>query len=683
MASQDGERERRPIGPTDAAQRLGVSTRTVQRWLREGQLPSVHVGGRLKVDPSAFDVASAGVPIRRLLIANRGELVVRIARTCRGLGIAAIALVTGDQAGSWWANQLDERISMIGSYLDADAVLAAARLAGADAIHPGYGFLAENADFADAVDAAGIRWVGPSGAAMRAVGDKQAGRRLAASVGVPIVPGYDGDDQADQTLRANAARIGYPVLIKPSAGGGGKGMHVAQDASELAEVLPRARREAKAAFADERLILERYVERPRHVEVQILADRHGNAVHLGERDCSVQRRHQKVIEEAPSPAVNPDLRARLGAAALKLVRAAGYTNAGTAEFLVDESGNFFFLEVNARLQVEHPVTEAITGRDLVADQLRIAAGEPLGFSQDDVTWMGHAMEARIYAEDPWNDFLPTTGHLEDPIWPDGPGIRVDAGVGRETIGTRYDPMLAKIISSAADRSTAIDQLRTALDQTAIFGVTTNRGFLRTLLAERVFRAGDATTDFIEQVWRPDGPPSLDPAFALAAAAMVAPHGRAWGLQGSMAGFRLNSRPRVRLRIGDQERSVALPPPGAAANVGNALSHARQNGGDSLFIDLHGLALEVFLADAPTVESALQHTQATAGGSSRVTTPMPGTVLQVRVAAGDVVEQGQVLVVLEAMKMENAVVAPSAGTVERVTVGPGQQVSRGDVLVELR
>jgi excisionase family DNA binding protein len=693
VPAQNPERERGPIGPTDAAQRLGVSTRTVQRWLREGQLPAVQVGGRLKVDPSAFATADAhgaagtAVPIRRLLIANRGELVVRIARTCRAVGITPIALVTDDQTDAWWAAQLEERVPLHGSYLDGAAVLAAARAAGADAIHPGYGFLAENADFADAVEAAGLCWVGPSGAAMRAVGDKAAGRRLASSIGVPTVPGYDGDDQTDEALRAAATHIGFPLLVKPSAGGGGKGMHVARDASELAETLPRARREAMAAFADERLILERYVERPRHVEVQILADRHGDAVHLGERDCSVQRRHQKVIEEAPSPAVNADLRAQLGDAALSLVRAAGYTNAGTVEFLLDERRNFYFLEVNARLQVEHPVTEAVTGRDLVADQLRIAAGEPLGFSQADVTWTGHAIEARIYAEDPWNDFLPTAGDLEAVEWPNGAGIRVDAGVGAgERVGTRYDPMLAKVVGWAEDRFAAIDTLGAALEQTAIFGVTTNRGFLGTLLADPVFRAGDAATDFIDQTWRPAGPPALDPAFALAATEIVAKRGAGWpsALSTATAGFRLNSHPRIRLRIGDEERWVTLPPASAALQEPRpGLSHARRGGSDSLCIDMHGLAVQVFLAASPTVETALQHTQAAATGSSRVTAPMPGNVLQVRVAAGDVVEQGQVLVVLEAMKMENGVVAPSAGTVERVAVGPGQQVSRGDVLVELR
>lgn len=690
-------------------------------------MPPVQVGGRLKVAASAFEQAAWSdgppvppgevvegpwiqgppgqgphgeapsasdwpirrVPIRRLLIANRGELVVRIAETCRGLGITPIALVSEDQGKAWWAQQLDERVALDGTYLDADAVLAAARLAHADAIHPGYGFLAESAQFADAVDAAGIGWVGPSGAAMRAVGDKAAGRRLAQSVGVPIVPGYDGDQADDLTLAQQAARIGYPVMVKPSAGGGGKGMHVARDESQLTQTLEQARREARTAFGHDRLILERLIERPRHVEVQVLVDQHGNAVHLGERDCSVQRRHQKVIEEAPSPAVDEALRRRLGEAAIRLLLAAGYTNAGTVEFLLDGEGNFSFLEVNARLQVEHPVTEAITGRDLVADQLRIAAGEPLGFGQGEVSWGGHAIEARLYAEDPWTDFLPTVGVVEAVAWPHGLGIRVDAGIGpHDRIGTRYDPMLAKIIRFAKDRSSAIDGLIAALDDTHVMGLTTNRTFLATLLEAPAFRTGQATTEFIADAWHPDGPPALDAAFELAAAAMLTAQER----QGAtelrdvpFPGFRLNARPRIRLRIGDEERTLTLPRPrrGPPPGTVSALRGRRDAGEPFLTIDLDGRAFDVSIAPAPTVDGAIRHVQTSALGTARVTAPMPGVVLQTRVAAGDSVEAGQVLVVLEAMKMENLVTAPSAARVERVAVETGQQVGRGDILVELR
>ena len=369
------------IGPSEAARRLGVSSRTVQRWLRSGELPAIRVGKRLKVPASAL---VAGRPIRRLLVANRGELVVRIARTCRSLGITCLALVTGDQREAWWARQADEAVPLAGTYLDGDAILAAAQAAGADAIHPGYGFLAERAEFAEAVISAGLAWIGPPPAAMRTLGDKAAARRLAAGVGVPILPGYDGRGQSDGLLAREAARIGYPVLLKPSAGGGGKGMHVVRERGELREALARARREARAAFGDERLILERYLDRPRHVEVQLLLDRHGGGVHLGERDCSLQRRHQKVVEESPAPGLSAGLRERLGEAALRLARTAGYVGAGTAEFLLADDGTFVFLELNTRLQVEHPVTEAVTGLDLVAIQLRIAAGEPLGLAQADV-----------------------------------------------------------------------------------------------------------------------------------------------------------------------------------------------------------------------------------------------------------------------------------------------------------
>src|SRR4051794_24338386 len=353
---------RQAKGPAQAARELGVSTRTVQRWLREGKLPAVQVGSRLKVAVADPPAESAVKPIRRLLVANRGELVVRIARTCRQVGTTCLALVAEDQARAWWTSAPDELVPLASTYLDAGAVLEAARVAGADAIHPGYGFLAESADFADAVVAAGLRWVGPSGDAMRALGDKQGARHVAAANGVPIVPGYDGDAQSDAALGRAAAKVGYPVLVKPSAGGGGKGMHVVQKRGELLQVLATARREAKAAFGDDRLILERYLGRARHVEVQLLADGHGNAVHLGERECSLQRRHQKVIEEAPSPVVDAKLRNQLGEAALRMAKAARYVGAGTAEFLLDERGDFYFLELNARLQVEHPVTEAITGR---------------------------------------------------------------------------------------------------------------------------------------------------------------------------------------------------------------------------------------------------------------------------------------------------------------------------------
>ena len=547
-----------PIGPGEAARRLGVSTRTVQRWLREGRLPSVRVGSRVKVAASAFTPAGSasaesGGPnrIERLLVANRGELVVRIARTCRQLGIRCLALVPEDQARAWWTSAADEIVPLVGSYLDSAQILAAALASHADAIHPGYGFLAENADFADAVRQAGITWVGPPAAAMRAVGDKAAARRLAAEVGVPILPGYEGEDQVNARLAEEADGIGYPVLVKPSAGGGGKGMHVVTSPDEMSDTLARARREAKAAFGDDRLILERYLTRPRHIEIQVLADTHGNAVHLGERECSLQRRHQKVIEESPSPAVNEPLRQRLGEAALKMVTAAGYVGAGTVEFLLDEVGSFFFLEVNARLQVEHPLTELVTGRDLVADQLTIAAGEPLTFRQTDLRFDGHAIEARLYAEDPYADFVPATGEILDVSLARGDGVRIDAGIGEgDVVGTKYDPLLAKLIAHGANRDEALKRLDDSLRDSHVMGVTTNRGFLRWLLAEPDVRAGTMDTNLIDERWQPQ-PGLPDAAWQAGAAALALSGGTRTATV--PAGFRLNAKPRLRVQIDDEEK----------------------------------------------------------------------------------------------------------------------------------
>jgi 3-methylcrotonyl-CoA carboxylase alpha subunit len=660
-----------PVGPAEAARRLGVSTRTIQRWLRDGKLPAVQVGSRVKVAAAGLKApAPVDRPIERLLVANRGELVVRIARTCRRLGVDCLALVAEDQARAWWTSAADELVPLRGSYLDADAVLEAARLAEADAIHPGYGFLAESADFADAVVAAGLRWVGPPGNAMRALGDKQGARRVAAANGVPLVPGDDGDAQSDRRLLAAAADIGYPVLVKPSAGGGGKGMHVVEEAAQLKEALATARREAKSAFGDDRLILERYLGTARHVEVQLLADSHGNAVHLGERECSLQRRHQKVIEEAPSPAVDRALRSRLGDAALRLARAAGYVGAGTAEFLLDADGNYYFLELNARLQVEHPVTEAITGRDLVADQLRIAAGERLGFDESAVGFNGHAVEARLYAEDPWHDFLPSAGEVVAATWPQTEGVRVDAGVGTgDVVGTRYDPLMAKLIAHGPDRATALARLDDALAKTRVLGLTTNRGFLRWLLGRPDVRAAEMDTELIDREWRPAADDVPSEAWPAAAEALAASTGSA----NPLAGFRVNAARQLRVEIDDEQRAVYV---GTAAT-----SHPWLATDDGIVLDLDGRNVVARLAPAPTPEAALRHASH-AGGAAVVKAPMPGKVLDVRVGKGDQIGAGQVLLVLEAMKMENTVSAPAAATVEAVLVGAGQQVQRGDPLVEL-
>ena len=656
-------------GPAEAARELGVSTRTVQRWLRDGKLPAVQVGSRVKVASGGLAVESGARPIRRLLVANRGELVVRIARTCRLIGVTCLALVAEDQARAWWTSAADELVPLASNYLDAAAVLVAARVAGADAIHPGYGFLAESADFADAVVAAGLRWVGPPGDAMRALGDKQGARRVAAANGVPIVPGYDGDEQSDAALSRAAVKVGYPLLVKPSAGGGGKGMHVVRTQTELKDVLVTARREATTAFGDDRLILERYLGRARHVEIQLLADSQGNAVHLGERECSLQRRHQKVIEEAPSPAVDDQLRARLGKAALTLAKAAGYVGAGTAEFLLDEGGEFYFLELNARLQVEHPVTEAITGRDLVADQLRIAAGERLGFDQATVAFTGHAIEARLYAEDPWHDFLPSAGEVLDARWPVLEGVRLDAGVGTgDVVGTRYDPLLAKVIAHAQDRATALARLDTALAGASVIGLTSNRGFLRWLINRQDVRSADIDTELIDREWKPDGDDVQDEAWSAAAAALAV----GATLRQPLAGFRLNQPAQLRIDVDDQQRLVPIR---------TAADYPWLTTEDGVVLDVDGRMVRARLAPAPTPEAALRHA-AHAAGSAVVKAPMPGKVLDVRVAAGDSVAAGQVLLVLEAMKMENTVSAPAAGRVDAVLVSAGQQVQRGEALVEL-
>jgi acetyl-CoA/propionyl-CoA carboxylase, biotin carboxylase, biotin carboxyl carrier protein len=672
------------IGPGEAGRQLGVSTRTVQRWLRDGRLPAVRVGSRLKVAAGGM-TGGAGLttagrraresdirPIRRLLVANRGELVVRIARTCRRLGVVCLALVAEDQARAWWTSAADELVPLRGSYLDADAVLDAARRAAADAIHPGYGFLAESATFAEAVERAGLRWVGPGASAMRALGDKQQARRAAAEVGVPVVPGYDGDGQSDAALASAANDIGYPLLVKPSAGGGGKGMHVVASADELAATLATARREARAAFGDERLILERYLGRARHVEVQLLCDARGGAVHLGERECSLQRRHQKVVEEAPSPAVDAALRKRLGDAALSLARAAGYVGAGTAEFLLDGRGGFYFLELNARLQVEHPVTEMITGRDLVADQLRIAAGERLGFDQADVRFAGHAIEARLYAEDPWHEFLPSAGPVADVRWPDGDGLRVDAGVGNDdVIGTRYDPLLAKLIASGPDRAVALDRLRAAIDSTSVLGLTTNRGFLRWLLERPDVTAGELDTELIDREWQPDADGLPDDVWSIAARAVrdqIRP-------AAARAGFRVNGPASLHIEIEGETRQVAM------AEGTATLEHWVDDEGDAV-LDIDGRAVRARIAPAPTPDAASRHAAHTGSSVAVVKSPMPGAVLEVRVSVDDAVTAGQVLLVLEAMKMENAVTAPAAGRVTAVLVELGQQVQRGEPLVEL-
>lgn len=577
--------------------------------------------------------------------------------------------------------------------LDPTAIIAAARSIGADALHPGYGFLAENADFAIQVIAAGIRWIGPPGEAIRAMGDKAAARRLAASLDVPIISGYDDPDQSDRALSQAAATIGAPLLVKPAAGGGGKGMRIVRDLATLPDALASARREASAAFGDDRLILERFLEGPCHVEVQVLFDSLGNGVHLGERDCSIQRRHQKVLEETPSPAVSDELRDRLGVAALTLARAVGYVSAGTCEFLLDDRGQFHFLEMNARLQVEHPVTELITGRDLVADQIRIAQGEALGLNQADAdaarSHGGHAIEARLYAEDAESGFLPATGTVEALSWPSesvafGPvgasGIRVDAGIDLATqVGGRFDPMLAKVIAHGRDRSEALARLAGALDETVVLGLTTNLRFLRWLVRQPIVVQGEARIDTLDRIWPPERRPEQA---AIPEGAWQAAAGRLAGHQGTsesgseFAGWRLNARARLRLTSEDgAERTVEIDD-----SAGTEAPVAVLAPDGAVHVDVAGRSVSFRLASPPDVDRAFRAAAAHhPGGVGEVVAPMPGSVLAVHVAIGSEVEAGDPIVTLEAMKMEHVVAAPGPGTIREVAVHPTDQVTRGQLL----
>jgi acetyl-CoA/propionyl-CoA carboxylase biotin carboxyl carrier protein len=659
------------LSPSQAAARIGATTRTVQRWITTGRLPARRVGGRWRVAIDAIDafmetgtVADAHRPaIRSLFIANRGEIAVRIARTCRRLGIGAIAPATDGPAA------LD--------LLDIEAVVGAAQASGADAVHPGFGFLAENPGFAEAVGRAGLTWVGPPPSAIQAMGNKAAARQLARSLGVPVLAGYDGADQANATLVSAAERIGFPVLVKPAAGGGGKGLRIVRDPGQLPEALSASRREAQAAFGDDRLILERLVEGGRHIEIQVLFDAAGRGVHLGERDCSLQRRHQKVLEEAPSRAVDDGLRRRLGEAALALGRAVGYVGAGTCEFLVDDRGAFSFLEMNTRLQVEHPVTECVTGRDLVADQLRIAAGDPLALEPDEASRStGHAIEVRLYAEDAEDGFLPATGRIEALRWPSGDGIRVDAGIelGSE-IGDRFDPMLAKVIAWGPDRRTALEQLGAALDSTVVLGVVTNLRFLRWLVRQPVVRDGDVRTDTLDRIWPPDdwAERTVIPseAWAIAASALIERDDtEPWG-----GGWRLNADSSVRLEA-EGVAQVAAPRVGAEAATWVRI-------GSVVHVDVAGRSVAFGVAPPPDVEraarAAIAHHPAGELGPTDVTAPMPGAVVSVYRELGDAVEAGDPVVTLEAMKMEHVVKAPIPGRLAELRVRPGEQVARGQVL----
>jgi acetyl-CoA/propionyl-CoA carboxylase biotin carboxyl carrier protein len=588
----------------------------------------------------------------RVLVANRGEIAVRVMRTLAALGIESIAVYGPPDADALHVRVADRALP-VSSYLDADAIVQAALVGGAEAIHPGYGFLSENPAFAQAVIDAGLAWIGPPPEAIALMGDKARAKEAAQAAGVPTVPA--GDD--------GGGVGGFPLVVKAVAGGGGKGMRVVRSPEELEEATAAARREAMAAFGDDRVMVERYLERPRHIEVQVIADAHGHVLHLGERECSLQRRHQKVIEEAPSPVVDAPLRARMGAAACDLARAAGYVNAGTVEYIA-AGGEFFFLEMNARLQVEHPVTELVCGLDLVELQLRVAAGEPLPLTQDDVALEGHAVEARVYAEDAAAGFLPSTGRVVAYRAPAGAGVRVDSGIEQGSdVTSDYDPMLAKVIAHGPDRATALARLERALADTLVVGPTTNAPYLRALVARPEVRAGEIDTGLIERLGGAIAPPPPAedlPGLAVGALVGPPPTDDPWDARD---GWRVGGRRApARLRLEGH---------GLVAAQQRAVEAIRD--GDAVWLVDDGVPHRF----APAVDVAGEH-----AGAGSLEAPMPGTVLDVRAATGDTVDEGDVLVVMESMKMELTIVAPAAGTVADVHVSAGDRVARGQALVEV-
>jgi propionyl-CoA carboxylase alpha chain/3-methylcrotonyl-CoA carboxylase alpha subunit len=624
--------------------------------------------------------------ITTLLVANRGEIARRIFRTARQMGLATVAVYSDADAQAPHVREADQAVRLgpaaaRESYLNVAAVLEAARASGADAIHPGYGFLSENADFAEAVMAAGLTWVGPQPSAIRAMGLKDAAKALMIQAGVPVTPGYHGEDQDPAHLAAQAEQIGYPVLIKAVAGGGGKGMRKVERAADFAEALGAARREAAAAFGDDRVLLETYVARPRHIEVQVFGDAHGHVVHLFERDCSLQRRHQKVIEEAPAPGMSAEVREAVCAAAVRAAQAVDYVGAGTVEFIADASEGLradrvWFMEMNTRLQVEHPVTEAVTGQDLVEWQLRVAAGEPLPLAQDQITLNGWAMEARLYAENPAAGFLPSIGELEHFVLPDS--VRVDTGVEvGGAVSPHYDPMIAKLIAHGPTRQAAARRLAQACGEVQVWPVRTNAGFLARCLGEPDFLRGEVDTGFIAA--RQDAlAQSPDPSPAVLSAAVqgllsqapttASEPGGPWS---ALTGFRLNAAPKASLRL--YRDGVAVEAPLEAGPLSA-----------DVLLDATGAIVVFEAGEAYAFSGQAPATVAGEGpaGDGAVISPMPGKVVAVAVAQGDTVVRGQTLVTLEAMKMEHALTAAFDGVVETVSVGVGAQVSEGVVLARL-
>ena len=650
--------------------------------------------------------------IARVLIANRGEIACRVIRTCRRLGVRAIAVYSDADRDALHVRLADEA-HPIGpapareSYLNVDAILQAARAARADAIHPGYGFLSENAAFAEACGRAGIAFIGPSAAAMRAMGLKHEAKSIVSAAGVPIVPGYMGEDQTAARLGEEAGRIGYPLLVKAVAGGGGKGMRVVREPQALDEALRAARGEAESAFGDGRLMLERFLERPRHVEVQVFGDMHGGCLHLFERECSVQRRYQKIIEESPSPFIDAATRAAMTAAAVSAARAVGYVNAGTIEFIVGSDGRFYFMEMNTRLQVEHPVTEAVTGLDLVEWQLRIASGERLPLPQEALRQRGHAIEARIYSEDPRRGFLPSVGRVrqfahppEDPRW------RIDAGIADgDSISVHYDPMIAKVIASGADRAAALATLRHHLDRTAVFGVASNLTLLRALAAHPAFAAGEVDTGFVDReldaLTRETEP---EPEALLAAASLALSERRPpdsgqaspWsGGDGWRAGatavqtlgFRTPGFRRWRVRHdgprlemssdgGTAAGTVALTAGGFVVDAGLGLRTME------LIRDRNQLQLVGSRASEIALAPAWPYERSAEDADAHPASPLPGRVVELRVKAGERVSRGDVLAVVEGMKMQHAIRAGRAGLIANVRARAGELVEAEAILFDI-
>ena len=611
----------------------------------------------------------------KVLVANRGEIAWRVMRTARAMGYRTVAVYSDADKDAPHVAFADEAARIgpppVGeSYLSIDRILEAAHKSGADAIHPGYGFLSENETFAAACERAGLTFIGPPPAAIAAMGNKAAAKRRMIDAGVPCVPGYQGADQSDANLAAEARKIGLPVMVKAAAGGGGRGMRLVEHDSDLLEAIRTARTEAESAFGSGELILEKAVVDARHVEIQVFADAHGNVIHLGERDCSVQRRHQKVIEEAPSPVIDADLRNRMGAAAVAAARTIGYRGAGTVEFLLGADGAFYFLEMNTRLQVEHPVTEAITGLDLVEWQLRVARGEQLPLTQEQVTFTGHAMEVRLYAEDAYAGFLPQTGRID--VWrpATGPGVRIDHGMKDGlAISPYYDPMIAKVIAHGATREEARVRLVQALSETVVLGPTTNRHFLIRLLEHPDFAAGEATTAFLTKHQFPA--PEIGEAHWTAAAnllwqASAAKHSP------SMRGWR-NSNPEptpIRLATGGTERVVKVAGPADAKAVPFHID------GDDIVVDIDALTVRF------TDKTYAPPETAAAGSDGKLRAPMDGRIVTIKVAAGDKVNRGQTLIVLEAMKIQHQLKAALDARIESVSVQEGQQVSNRTVLVTM-